>query len=125
MQTGSFSPKIKLYCDGADRAMMLEMARNPQIQGLTTNPTLMKKSGIKDYRAFSRDILRDITDKPISFEVFADDFAEMKRQALEIASWGQNVYVKIPITNCEGESTLSLVRELTQNSVKLNVTAIL
>lgn len=126
MQTGkAFSPKIKIFCDGADRAMMLEMAKNPWIQGLTTNPTLMKKSGIKDYRAFSQDILREITDKPISFEVFADDFSEMKRQALDIASWGSNVYVKIPITNTEGQSTLPLVKELTHAGVKLNVTAIL
>lgn len=126
MQTGvTFSPKVKIYCDGADRAMMLEMARNPLIQGLTTNPSLMKKSGIKDYRAFSQDILKEITGKPISFEVFADDLVEMKRQALDIAGWGKNVYVKIPITNTEGQSTLALVRELTQSGVKLNVTALL
>lgn len=126
MQTGkAFSPKIKIFCDGADRATMLEMAKNPWITGLTTNPTLMKKSGIKDYRAFSQDILREITDKPISFEVFADEFGEMRRQAREIASWGENVYVKIPITNCEGQSTLPLVAELAHAGVKLNVTAIL
>jgi transaldolase len=121
----SYSPKIKIFSDGADRTSMLEMAKNPWIQGLTTNPTLMKKSGIKDYKSFSLDILSQIKDKPISLEVFADEFPEMKRQALEIAGWAENVYVKIPITNCEGQSTLPLVRELTQQKVKLNVTALL
>lgn len=116
---------IKIYSDGADKAAMLEMAKNPTIQGLTTNPTLMKKAGITDYRAFCKDILTSITDKPISFEVFSDNFAEMKRQALEINSWGKNVYVKIPITNSEGQSSIALVKELTQAKVKLNVTAIL
>ena len=91
--------KVKIYTDGADRTSMLEAARNPLITGLTTNPTLMKKAGVKDYREFCKDILTQIKDKPISFEVFADDFSEMKRQAKEIASWGENVYVKIPITN--------------------------
>jgi len=126
MQTsGPFTPKIKLYCDGADRATMLEMAKNPWIQGLTTNPTLMKKAGVKDYRSFCQDILAHITDKPISFEIFADEFSQVKRQALEIASWGKNVYVNIPITNTEGQSMLPLCQELAQQGVKLNVTALL
>lgn len=120
-----YQGKIKIYSDGADRASMLEMAKNPLVQGLTTNPTLMKKAGIKDYRTFCKDILKEITTKPISFEVFADDFKEMKRQATEIASWGKNVYVKIPITNSEGESSIPLVKELAKDGVKLNVTAIL
>ncbi|MGK5086323.1 transaldolase [Bdellovibrionota bacterium FG-2] len=117
--------KVKIYSDGADRASMLEMDKNPAIQGMTTNPTLMKKAGIKDYRAFCKDILGQIKTKPISFEVFADDFNEMRRQALEIANWGSNVYVKIPITNSEGISSIPLVHELAHKNVKLNVTALL
>src|SRR3954452_14168296 len=91
--------KIRIFADGADRAAMLELHRRSYIKGLTTNPTLMRKAGIRDYRAFAQDVLQTITDKPISFEVFSDDFAEMERQAMEIAAWGTNVYVKIPITN--------------------------
>ncbi len=91
--------KVKIFADGADKAGMLEMYAKPYIQGLTTNPTLMKKAGIADYRAFCKDILATIHDKPLSFEVFSDDFADMERQAMEIASWGSNVYVKIPVTN--------------------------
>lgn len=120
-----YQGKIKIYSDGADKASMLEMAKNPLIQGLTTNPSLMKKAGVKDYRSFCKEILAEIKDKPISFEVFADDFKEMKRQALEIASWGKNVYVKIPITNSEGESSIPLIKELSHQGVKLNVTALL
>src|SRR4029077_4656525 len=90
---------VKIFADGADKAGMLEMYAKPYIKGLTTNPTLMKKAGITDYRVFCKDILTVIKDKPISFEVFSDDFAEMERQALEISSWGKNVYVKIPVTN--------------------------
>ena len=101
------------------------MYQNPIVKGLTTNPSLMKKSGITDYVTFCKDILTDIKTKPISFEVFADHFTEMKRQALEIASWGKNVYVKIPITNSEGESSLPLIKELSLSGVKLNVTAVL
>lgn len=104
---------------------MLEMNQNPAVSGMTTNPSLMKKSGVKDYRAFCQDILSHVKTKPISFEVFADEFSEMKRQAMEIAGWGQNVYVKIPITNCEGQSTIPLIKELTHQKVKLNVTALL
>jgi transaldolase len=116
--------KIKLFLDGADRNAMLEMANAPEIAGFTTNPSLMKKSGVKDYRGFAREILQEIPKKPISFEVFADDLPGMKRQAAEIASWGQNVYVKIPVTNSKGESTATLIRELTLQKVQLNVTAV-
>lgn len=104
---------------------MLEMNSNPSIQGMTTNPTLMRKAGVTDYKGFCKDILREIKTKPLSFEVFADDFKEMRRQALEIASWGENVYVKIPIMNSEGECSIPLIQELSHQGVKLNVTAIL
>ena len=104
---------------------MLQLNANPLIQGLTTNPTLMRKAGLTDFEAFARDVLQSITVKPLSLEVFSDEFPEMKRQALKINSWGSNVYVKIPITNTRGESALSLVRELAADGVKLNVTAIL
>ena len=117
--------RVKIFADGADRAGMLEMAAKPWVAGLTTNPTLMRKAGVADYRAFAKDILRAIPNKPISFEVFSDDFAEMERQALEIASWGQNVYVKIPVTNTLGESACPLVRRLARAGVKQNVTALM
>jgi transaldolase len=117
--------KVKLFADGADKAGMLEMYAKPFIKGLTTNPTLMRKAGISDYKAFSLDILQAIPDKPISLEVFSDDFAEMERQALEIASWGDNVYVKLPITNTKREPVYALVRRLTQKGVKVNVTALM
>lgn len=117
--------RVKIFADGADRSGMLEMARKPHIAGLTTNPTLMRKAGISDYRAFAKDILQVIADKPISFEVFSDDFAEMERQANEIASWASNVYVKIPVTNCKSESACALIKRLAKARVKLNVTALL
>ena len=116
---------VKIFADGADKAGMLEMYAKPYIKGLTTNPTLMNKAGITDYRAFAKDILASIKDKPISFEVFSDDFNEMERQALEIASWGDNVYVKIPVTNTKRETCYSLVKELVSQKVKLNVTALM
>ena len=100
--------KVKIFADGADKEGMLELNANPLIQGLTTNPTLMRKAGITDFEAFARDILQHITVKPISFEVFSDEFPEMKRQALKINGWAKNVYVKIPITNTRGESSLPL-----------------
>jgi transaldolase len=115
---------IKIFADGASVPSMLASARDPRIQGFTTNPTLMRKTGVTDYRAFAREVLVAITDKPISFEVFADDFSEMRRQALEIASWGKNVYVKIPITNTRSEPSTELIRELSHGGVKVNVTAI-
>jgi transaldolase len=117
--------KVKIFADGADKAGMLEMYEKPFIKGLTTNPTLMKKAGITDYRAFCKDILTSIKDKPLSFEVFSDDFLEMERQALEIASWGENVYVKIPITNTKQETCYDLVKRLATQKVKLNVTALM
>lgn len=117
--------KVKIFADGADKAGMLEMHAKPFIQGLTTNPTLMKKAGITDYRAFCKDILASIKDKPLSFEVFSDDFVEMERQAMDIASWGSNVYVKIPITNTKRETCYVLVRKLAAQKVQLNVTAIM
>jgi len=116
---------VKIFADGADRADMLNMYDNPIIKGLTTNPTLMKKAGIIDYKAFCLDILSIIKDKPISFEVFSDDFLEMERQALEIASWAENVYVKIPITNTLQEVSYPLVKRLAAKKVKLNVTALM
>ena len=117
--------KVKIFADGADKKGMLEMNENPLIKGLTTNPTLMKKAGITDYPGFAKDILSHITEKPISFEVFADEFDEMERQANIIATWGKNVNVKIPITNTKGLSTLPLIETLSSNGVKLNVTAMM
>lgn len=117
--------KVKIFADGADKTGMLEMYEKPFVKGLTTNPTLMKKAGITDYRAFCKDILTSIKDKPLSFEVFSDDFDEMERQALEIASWGDNVYVKIPITNTKQETCYALVQKLASQRVKLNVTALM
>jgi transaldolase len=116
---------VKLFADGADAAGMRELYRNPLIRGFTTNPTLMRKAGVTDYRAFARDILLAIPDRSISFEVFSDEFGEMKRQALEISQWGPNVYVKIPITNTRGESSFGLVRRLADDGAKVNVTAML
>jgi transaldolase len=116
---------VKIFADGADKAGMLDLCAKPYIKGLTTNPTLMRKAGIADYRAFARDILAAIVDKPVCFEVFADDFAEMERQALEIAGWADNVYVKIPITNTRRESSAALVKRLSDRRVKVNVTAIM
>jgi len=117
--------RVKLFADGADKQGMLQLNANPLIKGLTTNPTLMRKAGLKDFEAFARDILQGNTEKPISFEVFSDEFPEMRRQGLKINGWAKNVYVKIPITNTRGESALPLIRELAAEGVKLNVTAIL
>jgi transaldolase len=116
---------VKIFADGADKAGMLEMYAKPFVKGLTTNPTLMRKAGITDYKAFSLDILKAIPNRPISFEVFSDDFAEMERQALEIASWGKNVYVKIPVTNTKREASYNLIERLAAKKVKLNVTALM
>jgi transaldolase len=117
--------KIKIFADGADKAGMLEMYRKPFVKGLTTNPTLMRKVGITDYRAFAKDILKEIPDRPISFEVFSDEFPEMERQAMEIASWGDNVYVKIPVTNTRREPSYDVIRNLAGKRVKLNITAMM
>ena len=122
-----YRSKIKIFLDGAERAAMVEMAPNPLIQGFTTNPSLMKKAGVKDYPGFCKEILTQLQSKPVSFEVFADDFQEMKRQAKEIASWDRgdgSVYVKIPIMNSKGESSIPLIEELSNAGVKLNVTAL-
>lgn len=115
---------IKIFSDGAEKDSLLKMNANPLISGMTTNPTLMKKAGVKDYRAFCKDVLTEITEKPISFEVFADDMETMEKQAMEIKTWGKNVYVKVPIQNTKGESTIRLVHRLSQSGVKLNVTAL-
>ena len=117
--------KVKIFADGADLPTMIDMSRKPFIKGLTTNPTLMRKSGIRDYRKFAKEVLIEIQDKPISFEVFSDDLKEMIEQATEIASWGRNVNVKIPITNSKGVETTQVVRELSSQGVALNITAIL
>lgn len=116
---------VKIFADGANKKDMLEMNSKSFIKGLTTNPTLMKKEGITDYRKFCKDILTSIKEKPISFEVFSDDFKEMERQALEIASWGDNVYVKIPIINTKQETCYETVEKLSKQNVKLNITAIM
>lgn len=117
--------KIKIFADGADRAKMLELARNPWVKGFTTNPTLMRNAGVSDYRGFARDILTAIPDRPVSFEVFSDDFAEMEAQARRIADWGENVYVKVPVSNTKGEPAIPLIRKLSKAGVKLNVTALM
>jgi transaldolase len=117
--------KVKIFADGAEKAGMLEMYGKPYIKGFTTNPTLMHKVGLTDYRAFARDIVEAIPDRPISFEVFSDEFAEMERQAREIATWGDNVYVKIPVTNTRREPAYDLVRRLANDGVKVNITAIM
>lgn len=117
--------KIKLFADGADIDGILEMYANPLIQGFTTNPTLMRQVGIEDYEAFGREVLERVPDRPVSLEVFADEFDEMERQALKIASWGPNVNVKIPITNTRGESAVQVIEKLSGEGVAVNVTAIM
>lgn len=117
--------KIKIFADGADKSGMLEMYARPYVQGFTTNPTLMRKACIANYQAFAKEILQAIPDRPISFEVFSDEFVEMERQALDIAGWGKNVYVKIPVTNTRREPSNDLVYRLAHAGVKLNVTALM
>jgi transaldolase len=119
------SLSIKLFADGADLAGMVEMASKPYIAGLTTNPTLMNKAGITDYAKFAKQVIREIPNKPISFEVFSDDLDEMRRQGEKISSWGENVYVKIPVTNTLGVSTTPVISHLSDMGVKVNVTAIM
>src|SRR5438874_5220945 len=116
---------VKIFADGADLQGIVDLYRKPYIQGLTTNPTLMRKVGLTDYETFARAVLKSVTDKPISFEVFSDEFPEMRRQALKIRDWQDNVYVKIPISNTRGEPAVDLIRDLAAEGVKLNVTAIL
>ena len=117
--------KVKIFADGADKDSMLKMSKKPFIKGLTTNPTLMRKANVKNYKKFAQEILHEIRDISISFEVFSDDFEEMEKQALEIASWGNNAYVKIPITNTKMETCYSLVERLAAKGAKLNITAIM
>lgn len=116
---------VKIFCDAADKHDLLRLYANPAISGFTTNPTLMHKAGIQDYTAFAKEVLREITDRPISFEVFSDEFEEMEAQALELASWGDNVYVKIPVTNTRRESAAPLIKRLADRGVKQNVTAMM
>jgi transaldolase len=116
---------VKIFADGADLAGILALNRKPYVKGFTTNPTLMRKAGVTDYRRFAGEVLQAVRDKPISFEVLSDDFDTMKRQALEIAGWGDNVYVKIPITNTKRESSIELIHTLSHAGVKVNVTALL
>ncbi|HKV45985.1 MAG TPA: transaldolase [bacterium] len=117
--------RVKIYADGADLQGMMDMARKPWIKGFTTNPTLMRKAGVSDYRAFAMNVLKAIPDRPISFEVFSDEFEEMAHQAREIATWGGHVYVKIPVTNTRRESSIDLIHALTVAGIKVNVTALL
>jgi transaldolase len=116
---------VRVFADGADIASIRKLADDPLIAGFTTNPTLMRKAGVDDYEQFARELLECVTDRPISFEVFSDDFGEMGRQARKIASWADNVHVKIPITNTEGTSSLELARRLTHEGVKINITALM
>ena len=116
---------IKLFADGADKQGILEMYKNPSIDGFTTNPTLMRKAGIIDYVTFAKEILDEITDKPVSFEVFADEYKEMEQQALKISKWGENVYVKIPVMNTKKMPSYELIRYLSLKGVKINITAIM
>jgi len=117
--------RIKIFADGADVQSILRLSQNPLIAGYTTNPTLMRKAGVSDYKRFAQEVLAVVKDKPVSFEVLSDEFDEMEAQAKEIASWAANVYVKIPITNTRGESSVALIERLTKAAVKLNVTAML
>jgi transaldolase len=117
--------KIKIYADGADKEGMLALYKNPWVKGFTTNPSLMAKAGVKDYKAFAKEMATAIPDRSISFEVFTDDVTDMERQASDIKTWGKNVFVKIPITNTKGQSCLPLVRKLTNDGVNLNVTALM
>jgi transaldolase len=116
---------VKLFADGADKQGMAEMYKNELISGFTTNPTLMRKAGVTDYKGFAHEIIRLIPDRSISFEVFSDDFNEMYKQALEISSWGSNVYAKIPVMNTKGESSIPLIKKLAAANVKQNVTALM
>jgi transaldolase len=116
---------VKIFADGADLQGIAELSRQPYIDGLTTNPTLMRKVGLTDYEIFARAVLKEVKSKPISFEVFSDDFSEMRRQALKIHAWQDNVYVKIPITNTSGESSIPLIEQLASEGVKVNITAVL
>lgn len=123
--TGLARLRVKIFADGADLASIAEMHKNPMIKGFTTNPTLMRKANVRDYRAFALEVLRIVPDCPVSFEVLSDDFAEMERQAYEIVSWGRNVYVKIPVTNTRGEFSGPVIKGLSTAGVPVNVTALM
>ncbi len=125
MSNSLSSLKIEIYADGADKASLFEIYRDPLVKGLTTNPTLMKAVGITNYETFAKEVLEVVREKPISFEVFSDEFPEMRRQALKIKGWQDNVFVKIPITNSRGESSIPLIAELSKQGVQLNITALL
>ncbi|HXT71399.1 MAG TPA: transaldolase [Vicinamibacterales bacterium] len=125
MKTSIDDLRVKIFADAAELDGMLELYSQPFVKGFTTNPTLMNKAGIRDYEGFAHQVLAAIPDRPISFEVFSDEFSEMERQAMKIAGWGQHVYVKIPVTNTRGESAAPLVRKLSRAGVRLNVTALL
>ena len=125
MAINAQSLHVKIFADGADRAAIAELHRNPLVKGFTTNPTLMRKAGVRDYQGFAEDVLSEIKDRPISFEVFSDDFDGMEAQAMKIASWADNVYVKIPVTNTRGDSSAGLVARLAKRGVKVNATALL
>jgi transaldolase len=122
---GLESLRVRIFADGADPALIRELARLPHVAGFTTNPTLMRQAGVRDYRAFAREVLAAVAGHPVSFEVLADELEPMERQAREIAAWGENVFVKVPVTNTRGEPTLPLIRALTRDGVRLNVTALL
>ena len=117
--------RVKIFADGASLSEMTALARRPEIRGFTTNPTLMRQAGVRDYERFARDVLAAIPDRPISFEVFSDDFDDMERHAHQIAEWGENVFVKIPITNTEGRPSKTLIHRLSHAGIKVNVTAVL
>lgn len=117
--------RIKIYADGADLGVIAEMAANPLIKGFTTNPTLMRKANVSDYAEFAHDVLRVVPDHPVSFEVFSDEFADMELQAREIASWGNNVFVKIPVTNTQGEFAGPVIQRLSRDGIQINVTAVM
>ena len=117
--------KVKIFADGADVAGMVALAKEPWVKGFTTNPTLMAKAGVRDYHAFATEVLAAIPHRPISFEVFSDEFEEMERQARAMALWGENVFVKIPVTNTRGESSATLIRRLSHDGIKVNVTAVM
>jgi transaldolase len=125
MTVSSSSLRIKIFADGADRKAILDLYANPLIKGFTTNPTLMRQAGVKDYQSFAREILGEIKDRPFSLEVFSDEFPEMERQAGKLAALGDNVYVKIPVTNTRRESSAPVIGRLAKRGIKVNATALL
>jgi len=124
MEKSPYSNSVKIFCDGAFKEEMLRYNSDDWVSGMTTNPSLMKKAGINDYVSFCKEILQSVQEKPLSFEVFADDLETMEKQAREICTWGENIYTKIPVINSEGESTLGLIKKLSAEGIKINVTAV-